>query len=178
MLCKERNQKICQKSSVNFNRILWSAHNDPGDVPYINGKLQESTFQNFLRIVNTYFGEEVMTVWVVEGQSARISDLDQNFYYEVQTTLTSPWTSFEGFITLITAEKRRRLERRTKRLERRTKRLERRQRSLIIRTSIVADSHKEAAKPSLISPSSTVYLSFVIFYSPCVSLQPCVADFS
>ena len=171
MLCKERNQKICQKSSVNFDRILWLAHNDPGDVPYINGKLQESTFQNFLRIVNTYFGEEVMTVWVAEGQSARISDLDQNFYFEAQTTLVSPWTSFEGFITLITAEKRRRPERRTKRLERR-------QRSHIIRTSRVADSHKEAAKPSLISLSSTVYLSFVIFYSPCVFLQPCVAEFS
>ena len=106
MLCKERNQKICQKSSVNFDRRLWLAHNDPGDVPYINGKLQESTFQNFLRIVNTYFGEEVMTVWVAEGQSARISDLDQNFYFEAQTTLVSPWTSFEGFITLITAEKK------------------------------------------------------------------------
>ena len=111
MLCKERNQKICQKSSVNFDRILWLAHNDPGDVPYINGKLQESTFQNFLRIVNNYFGEEVMTIWVAEGQSARISDLDQNFYFEAQTTLVSPWTSFEGFITLITAEKRRGLER-------------------------------------------------------------------
>ena len=43
---------------------------------------------------------------MTEGQSARISDLDQNFYFEVQTTLASPWTSFEGFITLITAEKR------------------------------------------------------------------------
>ena len=40
---------------------------------------------------------------MTEGQSARISDLDQNFCFEAQTTL---WTSFEGFITLITAEKR------------------------------------------------------------------------
>ena len=44
---------------------------------------------------------------MTEGQSARISDLDQNFCFEAQTTLASPWTSFEGFITLITAEKRR-----------------------------------------------------------------------
>ena len=43
---------------------------------------------------------------MTKGQSARISDLDQNFYFEVHTTLASPWTSFEGFITLITAEKR------------------------------------------------------------------------
>ena len=62
MLCKERNQKICQKSLVNFDRKLWSAHNDPGDVPYIIGKLQEFTFQNLLQIVNTYFEEEVMIV--------------------------------------------------------------------------------------------------------------------
>ena len=39
---------------------------------------------------------------MTEGQSARISDLDQNFCFEAQTTLASPWTSFEGFITLIT----------------------------------------------------------------------------
>ena len=74
-------------------------------MPYINGKLQESTFQNFLRIINTHFGEEVMTILLAECQSARISDLDQNFCFEAQTTLASPWTSFEGFITLITAEK-------------------------------------------------------------------------
>jgi len=43
---------------------------------------------------------------MTEGQSARISDLDQNFCFEAQTTLASPWTSFEGFITLITAEKK------------------------------------------------------------------------
>ena len=43
---------------------------------------------------------------MTKGQSARISDLDQNFCFEAQTTLASPWTSFEGFITLITAEKR------------------------------------------------------------------------
>ena len=53
---------------------------------------------------------------MTEGQSARISDLDQNFCFEAQTTLASPWTSFEGFITLITAEKRKRPER-TWRLE-------------------------------------------------------------
>ena len=44
---------------------------------------------------------------MAEGQSARISDLDQNFYFEAQTTLVSPWTSFEGFITLIREKKRR-----------------------------------------------------------------------
>ena len=129
MSCKERNQKICQKLSVNFDRRLWSAHNDLGDVSYINGKLQESTFHNFLRIVNTYFGEEFMTVWVAEGQSARISDLDQNFYFEAQTTLVSPWTSFEGFITLITAEKRKKTKKSTEEKKRkRRKEREKRER--------------------------------------------------
>ena len=95
---------------------------------------------------------------MTEGQSARISDLDQNFCFEAQTTLASPWTSFEGFITLITAETKKET---TKRRE--DVKIRGGQQSHIIRTSIVADSHKEAAKPS-----STVYLSFVIFYSPCV----------
>ena len=142
-------------------------------MPYIKGKLRESTFKNFLRIFNTCFGEEVMTIWVTECQSARISDLDQNLYFEAQTTLTRSWMSFEGFITLITAENKKT----TWRLEEDVK-IREDQRSHIIRTSIVVDSHKEAAKPSSISLSSTVYLFFVIFYSPCMILQPCVADFS
>jgi len=101
---------------------------------------------------------------MTEGQSARISDLDQNFYFEAQTTLVSPWTSFEGFITLITAVKKGEWK------EEKDVRIRGSQRSHIISTSIVADSHKEATKPLSISPSSTVYLSFVIFYSPCVIL--------
>jgi len=64
---------------------------------------------------------------MTEGQSARISDLDQNFCFEAQTTLASPWTSFEGFITLITAEKRekrKRAQRRRKEREKRERRKE------------------------------------------------------
>ena len=66
---------------------------------------------------------------MTEGQSARISDLDQNFCFEAQTTLASPWTSFEGFITLITAEKREKTKKSTEEKKRkRRKEREKRER--------------------------------------------------
>ena len=63
---------------------------------------------------------------MTEGQSARISDLDQNFCFEAQTTLASPWTSFEGFITLITAEKKEKRKRAQRRRKEREEKKEKR----------------------------------------------------
>ncbi len=55
---------------VKFDGKLRAAQSDSENLPYINGKLEESSFKNFSRIVDSYFVEEVIAVGKREGRSA------------------------------------------------------------------------------------------------------------
>jgi len=48
-----------------------------------------SSFQNFLRFVNTFCNEEVMTVLVHKGHAARESDFCANFCFKLHNALTT-----------------------------------------------------------------------------------------
>ncbi|KAL6213099.1 hypothetical protein ACLB2K_012546 [Fragaria x ananassa] len=59
-----------RRFSVKFDGNLRAAQSDPGNVSYINGKLEESSFQNISQIIESYFVEEVMAIRKREGHSA------------------------------------------------------------------------------------------------------------
>lgn len=65
-----RNTKFLPRFSVKFDVKLRAAQSDPRNLPYINGKLEESSFQNISWIVDSYFVEKVIAVGRREGHSA------------------------------------------------------------------------------------------------------------
>jgi len=95
---------------------------------------------------------------MTEGQSARISDLDQNFCFEAQTTLASPWTSFEGFITLITAEKKRKNEKEHRGEEKKEKKRKRKE----------GEKKRGTKENSTGLSANQVFSSSPLFHLPCI----------
>ena len=59
-------------TSVNFNGLSRTAHNESENVPDMDRKLRESSFQINWNLLNIYFLEEVMTKSSDGGHSAEI----------------------------------------------------------------------------------------------------------
>ena len=89
--------EICLCRSVNFNGVSKIAQSSENYDLYMVGKLQMSSFQSFLQLVNSYFLEEVMAVLVHWGQVCRESVLCQRSPKSTQLWRNQVGTNWECF---------------------------------------------------------------------------------